>query len=200
ALDANSPGDPTQRAWLANDLATTTRRWKFVFLHQTPYSCANGIASIGSNATVRNNWGPLFEYYGVDIVFDGHDHIYERSIPLDDFADADGTPGSDGRTTLYVMTGGGGWTRGAAAMVDGSGPFRKPFFFSTREDCYWLQSGCPGGVSAGGPSYCSFKRFSYTSVRLVNDTTLTVQAIDQNDVVFAPFSITNAGPTHTSAP
>ena len=168
ALDANSPGDPTQRAWLANDLATTTRRWKFVFLHQTPYSCANGVASIGSNATVRTNWGPLFEYYGVDIVFDGHDHIYERSIPLDDFADADGTPGTDGRTTLYVMTGGGGSTLDDAAMVDGSGPFRKPFFFSTRENCYWLQSGCPGGVSSGsGPSYCSFKRFSYNTVRIV---------------------------------
>ena len=69
----------TQRAWLENDLATTTRKWKFVFLHHTPYSCANGIASIGSNATVRNNWNPLFEYYGVDVVFDGHDHIYERS-------------------------------------------------------------------------------------------------------------------------
>ena len=87
---------PPRRDWLANDLATTTRKWKFVFLHQTPYSCANGVASIGSDTTVRTTWGPIFEHYGVDIVFDGHDHIYERSIPLDDFADADGTPGSDG--------------------------------------------------------------------------------------------------------
>ena len=58
-----------------------------MFLHHTPYSCANGIASIGSDSTVRNNWGPLFEQYGVDVVFDGHDHIYERSIPLDEFSD-----------------------------------------------------------------------------------------------------------------
>jgi len=57
-LDANSPAiGATQDNWLDNDLAATTRKWKFVFLHQTPYSCANGIASIGSDADVRSHWG-----------------------------------------------------------------------------------------------------------------------------------------------
>src|SRR5262249_162865 len=69
--------ESTQTTWLDNDLATTARRWKFVFLHQTPYSCASGLFSIGSNLTVRNNWGPIFESRRVDIVFTGHDHIYE---------------------------------------------------------------------------------------------------------------------------
>ena len=43
-LDSNRPrGDPTQtQRGSQNDLATTTRKWKFVFLHHTPYSCANG--------------------------------------------------------------------------------------------------------------------------------------------------------------
>ena len=50
-----------------------------------PYSCANGVASIGSDSNVRNTWGPLFEKYGVDIVFDGHDHIYERTHYIDDY-------------------------------------------------------------------------------------------------------------------
>lgn len=197
-LDSNVPGDATQRAWLANDLATTTRKWKFVFLHHTPYSCANGIASLGSNATVRSNWNPLFEYYGVDVVFDGHDHIYERSKPLDEFSDPNGTPGTDGRSSIYVMTGGGGATLDDAAMGDGTGPFRKPFFFSTRENCYWLQNGCPGGVSAAGDTYCSYKRFSYTAVRLVNDTTLTVDTIDRSDVLFDTFTIVKGTPPTTS--
>jgi hypothetical protein len=94
-MDANPPGvNGTQTAWVTADLAATTRKWKFVFLHQTPYSCANGFASIGSDHNVRNTWGPLFEVLRVDIVFDGPRRIYERSIPLDDFADADGTPGT----------------------------------------------------------------------------------------------------------
>jgi len=198
-LDSNVPGDGTQRAWLEADLAATTRKWKFVFLHHTPYSCANGIASLGSNSTVRSSWNPLFEYYGVDVVFDGHDHIYERSLPLDEFSDAAGTAGADGRSTIYVMTGGGGATLDNDANVDASGPYRKPFFFSPREDCYWLASGCSGGPSSGGgPSYCSFERYSYTAVRLVGNTTLTVSTIDRNDVVIDSFSIVRSTPTTTT--
>ena len=198
-LDSNVPGDSTQRAWLEADLAATTRKWKFAFLHHTPYSCANGIASLGSNATVRSNWNPLFEYYGVDVVFDGHDHIYERSIPLDSFSDATGTPGSDGRSTIYVMTGGGGATLDNDANVDGSGPYRKPFFFSPREDCFWLASGCPGGPSSGGgPNYCSFERYSYTSVRLVGNTTLTVSTMDSTDTLIDSFSLVKSSPTTTT--
>src|SRR6185369_7503489 len=83
--DSNSCCDGTERAWMENLLSTTTHRWKFVFLHHTPYSCANGFASIGPNTTLRNSWSPLFEQYGVDVVFTGHDHIYERSKLVDDY-------------------------------------------------------------------------------------------------------------------
>jgi len=106
-LDSNSCCDATQLSWLANDLATTTRKWKFAFFHHTPYSCASGFFSNGSNLAVRTSWGPLFEQYGVDIVFDGHDHLYERSGYVDDFH-VDGSGGGDGLGTYYVMTGGGG--------------------------------------------------------------------------------------------
>ena len=34
------------------------RKWKFVFYHHTTYSCANGIASLGSDTNIRNTWGP----------------------------------------------------------------------------------------------------------------------------------------------
>ena len=84
-LDSNPPAvAATQTNWLAADLAATTRKWKFVFFHHTPYSCATGFAALGSSLNVRSAWGPLFEQYGVDVVFDGHDHSYERSMPVDD--------------------------------------------------------------------------------------------------------------------
>jgi hypothetical protein len=78
------PSVTTQTNWLAADLAATTRKWKFAFFHHTPYSCATGFAALGSSLNVRNAVGPLFEQYGVDVVFDGHDHSYERSIAVDD--------------------------------------------------------------------------------------------------------------------
>ena len=187
-LDSNAPNDTAQRNWLQNELATTTRRWKFVFLHHSPYSCANGFASLGSDGDVRNNWGPLFEQYGVDIVFDGHDHIYERTSYLDDF-------GGDGLGTVYIMTGGGGASLDSTAKVDGGGnAYRQPFEpFGSREYCYWLAQNCAGGPS----NYCSFARFQHSSVRITNNTNLVMQAIDNNGSVFDTFTITKSNPTPT---
>src|SRR6185369_12263641 len=120
-LDSDSCCQSTQTAWLANDLATTTRKWKFVFYHHTSYSCASGIASFGSNMTVRNAWGPIFEANGVDIVFHGHDHIYERTNLRDDY-------GGDGKGTYYIMDGGGGASLDGPAQFNGSGqPVRNGF-------------------------------------------------------------------------
>jgi predicted phosphodiesterase len=71
---------------LANDPAIHRR---FVFLHHGPYDSGPH----GSEYTVRSDLTPLFQTYGVDIVFSGHDHTYERST-------VDGIK--------YVVTGGGG--------------------------------------------------------------------------------------------
>lgn len=182
ALDSNDPGNPTQRAWLENDLAATTRRWKFVFFHHPPYSCASGLFSFGSYENIRANWSPLFEEYGVDVVFDGHDHIYERSLYMDEYADTFGTPGADGKGTYYIMTGGGGATLDGAAGISGGQPRRSG------DVCYWIANDCPGGPS--GTSYCSFARFSYSLVTLTNDQVLNIKAVDRNGVVFDDFTIT----------
>jgi hypothetical protein len=83
-----------QRDWLINDLANsssdTTIDWIFVNFHRPPYSSGNH----GSQMDVRNAWRSLFEQYDVDVVFSGHDHDYERTIPIND--------------VVYIVTGGGG--------------------------------------------------------------------------------------------
>jgi hypothetical protein len=83
-----TPGKP-QYEWLVSDLAGTSKPWKFVFFHIPPYSSGGH----GSDLNVRQTLAPLFEQYGVTIVFNGHDHDYERS-------------GANGVT--YIVTGGGG--------------------------------------------------------------------------------------------
>ena len=102
-LDSNRV-DAEQTAWLEQDLAGTTQPWKFAFLHHPPYSCGT---EHGSHLKSRKAWSPLFERYGVDVVFCGHEHNYERSRRMDDFQ-LDGSPGADGKGTHYVVTGGGG--------------------------------------------------------------------------------------------
>ncbi|MEW6271651.1 MAG: fibronectin type III domain-containing protein [Thermodesulfobacteriota bacterium] len=184
-LDSNPPAlNSTQTAWLEADLAATDRKWIFVFHHIASHSCANGIASFGSNMTVRNLWGHLFEEYGVDVVFEGHDHIYERSQAVDEYV-VGGGAGSDGLTTVYVMSGGGGKTLDAAASSDSGGAYRDPLFGS-KSYCPWLANDCPNGV---GGQWCSFARYQHTEVRIENNDTLTVTAVDQNDQVFDVFTL-----------
>jgi predicted phosphodiesterase len=79
-----------QKAFLERDLAATRKRWKVAFLHRSPY----GSSRHGGDETVRADLEPLFARHGVDLVFAGHDHVYERTVPI--------------KGATYVVSGGGG--------------------------------------------------------------------------------------------
>lgn len=73
-----SPDSP-QYEWLEHDLATSDARWKVVFFHLPPYSSGpHGQDPYVS--PLRETLPPLFARHGVDLVFNGHDHDYERSL------------------------------------------------------------------------------------------------------------------------
>jgi hypothetical protein len=78
ALDSTDPTNPDQLAWLEATLAASDATWKLVGLHHPPYS--SGFH--GSHREVREAFVPLFERYGVQIVFSGHEHDYQRSNPV----------------------------------------------------------------------------------------------------------------------
>ncbi|TMA57312.1 MAG: hypothetical protein E6J75_07895, partial [Deltaproteobacteria bacterium] len=101
-IDSNqstSPGSP-QYTFLDHDLAASTALWKFVAFHHSIYS--SGTVH-GSNLPIRTNLVPLFDSRGVDVVFMGHEHNYERTFPLR--ANQVVAPGAG---TVYVTSGGGG--------------------------------------------------------------------------------------------
>ena len=77
ALDSNYM-DPDQLTWLTNQLQNSTDEWKIAFFHHPLYSAA---AAHGSSLELRGILEPLFEKYGVQVVFSGHDHVYERMTP-----------------------------------------------------------------------------------------------------------------------
>jgi uncharacterized protein (TIGR03382 family) len=91
-----------QRAWLEQDLAASKADWKIVYFHHPPWSSG----AHGSQLTMRHEFGPLFEKYGVDLVLTGHDHNYERSRPM--LGDNVAPAGTRGIT--YLVVGGGGAT------------------------------------------------------------------------------------------
>jgi 3',5'-cyclic AMP phosphodiesterase CpdA len=93
-LDSNSLDDPDQRTFLEDTLRDADEPWRIVAIHESPYSSGYQ----GSNLTVRDAYAPLFAEYGVQVVLSGHDHDYQRSVPIDG--------------VTYIVTGAGGRTRG----------------------------------------------------------------------------------------
>ena len=90
-----------QKAWLEQDLAAASQDadidWMIVMFHHAVYSASNH----GSTGYVQTHWLPLFEQYGVDITFAGHDHNYERTVPI-----ADGQEVAPGEGVVHVVAGG----------------------------------------------------------------------------------------------
>ena len=90
-LDSNDRDSAEQLTWLESDLAQASgeAQWIIVVSHHAFFSSGKH----GSYHDELLDWVDAFERYGVDMVFNGHDHIYERSF-------------SNG--IWYIVTGGGG--------------------------------------------------------------------------------------------
>lgn len=77
ALDSNYM-DQAQLKWLEEQLSRATERWKIAYFHHPLYSSGE---KHGSEVDLRTQVEPLFVKYGVDVVFAGHEHFYERIKP-----------------------------------------------------------------------------------------------------------------------
>ena len=77
ALDSNYM-DRQQLDWLTKQLAESGSDWKILFFHHPIYSSGE---KHGSNVELRSVLEPLIVKYGVDAVFTGHEHFYERLKP-----------------------------------------------------------------------------------------------------------------------
>jgi hypothetical protein len=104
SLDANSVlGQTGQNSpeyqWLAQDLASNTAACTLAYWHEPLYNIG-----IEPAATWMQDIWTLLVQSNVDIVLNGHDHDYQRWVPLD----AAGQPGPAGITEFVVGTGGHG--------------------------------------------------------------------------------------------
>jgi len=91
----------SEKTWLQNDLAAvnrTTTPWILVFHHQPEYS---NDSVHGSDATLQQAWGPVFDANHVDVVINGHVHNYQRTQPLNN-----GSVASQAAGTTYIVAAG----------------------------------------------------------------------------------------------
>jgi hypothetical protein len=84
-INSNFESDPSlkmgQLEWLESELKLPSR-WKIVFFHHPGYSVGfftSAAAPKKEYVTVRDYYIPLFEKYKVDLVLNGHVHLFETS-------------------------------------------------------------------------------------------------------------------------
>jgi hypothetical protein len=113
-----------QKAWLEKELAAARNDravdWLVVCMHQVAISTADKFN--GADLGIREEWAPLFDKYGVDLVVCGHEHHYERSHPLRGCeSNATLTPTPAATATDVIDT-----TKGTVHMVIGGGGTSLP--------------------------------------------------------------------------
>jgi len=92
ALNSNHPGDPEQIKWLDTAFADAGTKWRIAFFHHPLYSSGQHAAE--SRDVIRPALESALVRNRVNVVFSGHEHLYERIKPQ--------------RGIAYFVSGGGG--------------------------------------------------------------------------------------------
>jgi hypothetical protein len=109
------------RDWLINDLDSSAQPWKIVVFHQPAFS--------SGDATVRNSQmraaAKFLEDHGVNMVFNGHEHNYQRTYPLRANVNVAGAPVTTGSPAVSIDTSFDGVSQtipdGVLYLVEGAG-------------------------------------------------------------------------------
>src|SRR5699024_7156463 len=75
-----------QLAWLQSDLASTEKSWIIVSIHNPLYSPGKYGSSEDRNGValaLRESLAPVLNQYDVDLVLQGHDHVFALTYPMD---------------------------------------------------------------------------------------------------------------------
>ncbi len=75
--DENGLSD-AQIQWLKDDMSASNKPWKFVALHKAPYSNGSHIDD-DDVVAIRAQLQTLMPELDIDVVFQGHDHVYMRT-------------------------------------------------------------------------------------------------------------------------
>jgi hypothetical protein len=165
--------------WLQADLASTNQEWLVVYWHHPPYTKG----SHDSDAEVeliemRQNFLPLLEGAGVDLVLCGHSHSFERSFLLDGHYGNSGTLGEANK----LAPGDG--------RIDGNGAYAKGAL--PNQGAVYAVAGSSGKLTSGSLDHPAmyYSVMTLGSVVLdVNDKQLDLQFVTDTGVVDDHFTI-----------
>ena len=186
----------TMLAWLESDLIATSADWIIAAWHRPPYSRGAGHNSDTENneEAAREEFLPILEDYGVDLVLSGHSHSYERTPLLDGFYTL-----SSQMHASYILDAGDG-------DPAGDGPYRKPNFGqSPHEGAVFVVTGAAADVRTfvDATPHRAMVRAELsvgTSVIEVDGDTLVGRFIDDSGTIIDTFQINKGAPACPVAP
>ena len=136
SMTANRSATGPMATWLQNDLAATTRDWIIAYWHHPPYTKGSHNSDTETELIqMRQNFLPILEAGGVDLVLSGHSHSYERSYLID---------------SHYGLSS----TFSSANIVDGGSgrepnPYEKPTGLPAHAGAVYTVAGSSGQISGG---------------------------------------------------
>jgi hypothetical protein len=154
-LNTQEPACMEQNSWLHSILeANKHMPWKLVFFHKPFYTSPS---HTGEMDAYFDTWWKEFDDYGVDMIFNGHTHNYQRTKPIN----------RNISTTSPVASYGGGEGMGRCEVVSGSAG--APMSGTADPGLWWLAK--------------SESKLHFCNIYIDGDA-LTLKAIDEHQVVF----------------
>jgi PKD repeat protein len=190
-LTDRSPNGP-MLTWLAQDLAATDQDWILVFWHHPPYSKGSHNSDIELRMVeMRENAVPILEDHGVDVLFTGHSHNYERSFLIDSHYGP-----SDTFMESHKLNGGDG-------KLDGDGAYTKPLSGPDPHQGTVYAVAGTGGSTHGGSldhpaMYTAFNSLGSLLIE-VDDQVLNATFVDDQGEAQDYFRIVKSAPGPTVA-
>lgn len=176
--------------WLAADLASTLQPWIVAYWHHPPYTKGSH-DSDGTSPTsqlmvdMRANFLPILEDGGVDLVFSGHSHAYERSFLIDGHYGYSPTFSA----ATHVVDGGDG-------SVLGDGAYTKST--AGHDGAVYTVAGSSGKTTSGPLDHpvMLVNELTLGSVVLdVDDDRIDVRFIDATGAVLDHYTVLEADPS-----
>ncbi len=184
----------TMYNWLESDLQNTMQEWIVAYWHHPPYTKGSHNSDTESQLVqMRENFLPLLESYGVDLVLSGHSHSYERSYFINGHYDISDT--FDPAINTVGDTGAGN------GRVDGDGAYEKNLDCSN--GATYITAGSSGKKSSGKPldheaMYYSVEELG-SCILEIADSTMNVKFLRETGVIEDYFTIVKqtscGGPT-----
>jgi hypothetical protein len=190
SMTANRAANGAMAMWVQNDLAATTRDWVVAFWHHPPYTKGSHNSDTEIELIeMRQNFLPILEAGGVDLVLAGHSHSYERSFLID---------GHYGTSDTFSSTN----------LVDGGSgrdpsPYQKPSGLPAHAGAVYTVAGSSGQISGGTLDHpAMFVSLNVLGSVVLDFTTnrLDLQFIDSVGSVRDTFAIVKSGAVLPPAP